>query len=738
MKKKPEVSVELAKKLGLKEDEYERIFKILGRKPGYTELGIFAGLWSEHCSYKSSKKFLKRFPTEGPQVIQGPGENAGVVDIGDGLAVVFKMESHNHPSYIEPYQGAATGVGGILRDVFTMGARPIANMDSLHFGEIGFPRMKYLVEGVVEGIGDYGNCVGVPTVAGETYFEKGYNYNILVNAFTLGIANKDKIFYGRAVGPGNKVFYVGSRTGRDGIHGATMASEEFSEDTEEKKPTVQVGDPFMEKLLLEACLKVMDKNLIVGIQDMGAAGLTSSSFEMAGRAGTGMILNLDKVPTREEGMTSYEIMLSESQERMLLVVKKGHEEEVKKIFQKWDLQAVEIGEIIEEPVMVGYFHGEKVFELPVHPLTEEAPVYDRPRKVPDYIKEVHSFDENSLPLPDDLTETIEELLVRPNIASKRWIYRQYDHMVQINTVIRPGGDAALLRIKGTNKFLGLVVESNGRYTYLDPLEGSKWIMAEAAINLATIGTRPLAITDCLNFGNPEKPEIMWQFEQSVEGLSLACEILKTPVVSGNVSFYNETNGKPILPTPAVGMVGLAEGIKKIPSNFFTSGDNLIYLVGDSPLSLAGSEYLKMKKGSIIGKLPSINLEYIANLVELLLSLWWEGNIESAHDVSEGGVAVALLEMSMGSRGKIGFNIKLPGGNERIDRILFSETPGRVLIEVKEKNRENFEKAVREKNIPIYYLGKTTNEKGIIDAQLIINTVELFKKWDNFLEESLRQ
>ncbi len=736
--KEPEVNVRLAEELGLKPEEYERILNILGRKPNYTELGIFAALWSEHCSYKSSRKFLKRFPTTGPRVIQGPGENAGVVDIGDNLAVVFKMESHNHPSYIEPYQGAATGVGGILRDVFTMGARPIANMDSLHFGEPDFPRMKYLVEGVVAGIGDYGNCVGVPTVAGETYFEKEYNYNILVNAFTLGIARHDKIFYGKASGPGNKVLYVGSRTGRDGIHGATMASEEFSEDTEEKKPTVQVGDPFTEKLLLEACLEVMEHDYIVGIQDMGAAGLTSSSFEMAGRAGTGMVLYLDRIPVREEGMTPYEIMLSESQERMLLVVKQGYEEKVKEIFRKWDLQAVEIGEIIEEPRMIGYFNGEKVFDLPVHPLTEEAPVYDRPRKKPEYIEEVKKFDEDGIPEPENLSETIEQLIMRPNLLNKRWIYRQYDHMVQINTILRPGGDAALLRIKGTGKAVGIVVESNGRYPYLDPLEGSKWIMAEAALNLATIGATPIAITDCLNFGNPEKPEIMWQFEQSIEGISQACEILETPVVSGNVSFYNETNGKPILPTPAIGMVGLIEELKVIPTNFFTSENNLIYLVGESPLSLAGSEYLKMLTGKITGDLPGIDLDFIKRLVNFMVDLWDTGIPSSAHDISEGGLITSLLEMSFGNEENIGFSITIDGlPSSRIDRILFSETPGRIIVEVSPDRERDLIRQAEKLGIPLSKLGSTKKNTAEIENIVKLDLKSLKEKWETRFEKMIK-
>ena len=731
-----EVNITEAKKMGLTEDEFQTAIDILGRMPNYTELGIFSALWSEHCSYKSSRLFLKRFPTTGKRVIQGPGENAGVVDIGDDYAVVFKMESHNHPSYIEPYQGAATGVGGILRDVFTMGARPVINMDSLHFGEIDYPRMKYLVDGVVGGIADYGNCMGVPTVAGETVFEKEYNQNILVNAFTLGIIKKDGIFYGTASGPGNIVMYVGSRTGRDGIHGATMASEEFSKDTEEKRPTVQVGDPFTEKLLLEACLEVMSTDYIVGIQDMGAAGLTSSAFEMAGRAGTGMVIHLDRVPMREEGMSPYELMLSESQERMLIVAKKGNEDKVRAIFEKWDLSAVVIGEITEEENILGYFNGEVAFELPVQPLTEKAPVYDRPRKRPDYIDEVAKFDESSLPEPTDIAKTIEDFLSRPNMMNKSWVYKQYDHMVQINSVILPGGDAALIRLKGTNKGISSVVESNGRYVYLNPYEGSKWVMAEAALNLACVGTKPIAITDCLNYGNPEKPEIMWQFEQSIEGLSYACKVFDAPVVSGNVSFYNETNKTAILPTPAIGMVGLTEDITKRSDISFKKENNLLCILGESELSLAGSEYLKMVTGEIKGKLPEINLEKIKDLVNLINDLIDNDLIESVHDIAEGGLITTLFEMSFASNKQLGFNISEFTQNNKLINLLFSEVPGRVIIEINREKESEIQKLADKYSIALKNIGNIIPNKAIISDNNIIDILKLKKRWKSVLEDYL--
>jgi phosphoribosylformylglycinamidine synthase II len=564
----PAITQEIIEQHGLTPEEYQRILDILGREPTFTELGIFSVMWSEHCSYKSSRIHLKKFPTEGKYVIQGPGENAGVIDIGEGLAAVFKMESHNHPSFIEPYQGAATGVGGIMRDVFTMGARPVANMNSLRFGKLSEPHNKYLLDGVVDGIAGYGNCMGVPTLGGEIYFSDTYNGNCLVNAFTLGIAQNDRIFRGYASGPGNVVIYVGSKTGRDGIHGVTMASEEFVDDSEQKKPTVQVGDPFTEKLLLEACLEVMKKDLLVGIQDMGGAGLTSSSCEMAGRAGTGVELDLSLVPRREEGMIPYEIMLSESQERMLMVAEKEKENEIHAIFQKWDLEAVTIGRVTDDG-MLRILNGEKqVAEIPALQIAQQAPMYDRPHSESEEQRSRKSLDLSVIPVPEDLNEVLQDLLGSYNIADKGWVYEQYDHMVRTNTVVLPGSDAAVIRVKGTGKGLAISTDCNGRYCYLDPFTGGMIAVAESARNVVCSGARPRALTDCLNFGNPEKADIMWQFVQAVEGMSAACQALDTPVISGNVSFYNETKGEAIWPTPTVGMVGVLEDVHQHITQWF--------------------------------------------------------------------------------------------------------------------------------------------------------------------------
>ncbi|MDX1764957.1 MAG: phosphoribosylformylglycinamidine synthase subunit PurL, partial [bacterium] len=547
----PLITRELIDQHGLTPEEYQRILNILDREPTFTELGIFSVMWSEHCSYKSSKIHLKKFPTEGEWVIQGPGENAGVIDIGDGLAAVFKMESHNHPSFIEPYQGAATGVGGIMRDVFTMGARPVANMNSLRFGRLSDPHQRYLLDGVVAGIAGYGNCMGVPTVGGEIFFSDSYSGNCLVNAFTLGIAKTDGIFRGFASGPGNVVIYVGSKTGRDGIHGVTMASEEFVDDADQKKPTVQVGDPFTEKLLLEACLEVMKRNLVVGIQDMGGAGLTSSSCEMAGRAGTGVELDLALVPRREEGMIPYEIMLSESQERMLMVAEKEKEAEIHAIFKKWDLEAVTIGRVTNDGLLRILDGGKKVGEIPALEISHQAPEYDRPHAESEEQRTNRLLDNASVTVPENLNDTFKTLLQSHNIAAKDWVYEQYDHMVRTNSVVLPGSDAAVIRLKGTSKGLAISTDCNSRYCYLDPYVGGMSAVAEGARNVVCAGARPMAITDCLNFGNPERPEIMWQFVQAVEGMSAACQALNTPVISGNVSFYNETRGKAIWPTPTI-------------------------------------------------------------------------------------------------------------------------------------------------------------------------------------------
>src|SRR5438128_8809421 len=562
-----QITAEVVAQHGITPDEFKRIQQILGRDPNHTELGIFSVMWSEHCSYKSSRVHLKKFPTSGPRVVQGPGENAGVIDIGDGWVAAFKMESHNHPSFIEPYQGAATGVGGILRDIFTMGARPIACLDSLRFGDLDAPRMKYLVDGVVRGISGYGNCIGIPTIGGETSFHRSYHGNILVNVFALGVTTRDRICTGIASGVGNPVIYVGSKTGRDGIHGATMASAEFDEASEEKRPTVQVGDPFTEKLLLEACLEVMETDAIVGIQDMGAAGLTSSSFEMAGRAGTGIRLNLDNVPVRESGMTPYEIMLSESQERMLIVAKRGREHDVMRVFEKWDLNAAIVGDVTNDGLVRVFWRGEEVANIPVGPISTEAPVYERPighDPHPPLRGTLSRERERDL----DLTDSFLHLIASPNLCSKHWIYEQYDTTVRTNTIAKPERrDAAIVRVKGTGRALAMTSDVNPIYCYLDPYEGGKQAVAEAARNIAVSGGRPAAITDCLNFGSPERPDIMWQFAECIRGISDACLALGTPVVSGNVSFYNETEGRAIYPTPTVGMVGILDH-EDIGSNLY--------------------------------------------------------------------------------------------------------------------------------------------------------------------------
>ncbi len=661
-----------ARSFGLKEEEFDRIVARLGRTPNLTELGIFAVLWSEHCSYKSSRIHLKKLPTKGKRVLQGPGENAGVVDIGQGLCVVFKMESHNHPSFIEPFQGAATGVGGILRDVFTMGARPIACLDSLRFGAPDAPRMQYLVDGVVAGIGFYGNCFGVPTVGGETTFFEAYNENILVNAFTLGLARHEDLFFGRASGAGNPVYYVGSKTGKDGIHGATMASEEFSDATEEKRPTVQVGDPFTEKLLLEALLELMKTDAIEGIQDMGAAGLTSSSFEMAGRAGTGMRLDLDQVPLRETGMTPYEIMLSESQERMLLVARHGHDATIARIFHKWGLDASLIGEVTGDGRMVCTWKGKTVVDLPIAPLAQDAPLYDRPRRRPSYLRKV-TVEADAKADSADLGGDLLDLLEHPNFASKRWVWRQYDHQVRTNTVIGPGLDAALLRVKGTRMGVAMTSDVNPLYCYLDPREGTRFAVAEAARNLACVGAQGIGVTDCLNFGNPEKPEVMWQFKEAVEGMASALKAFKIPVVSGNVSLYNDTEGRSIWPTPTVAMVGLVKDMRRVPERELPEGARVL-LAGDGEVRLAGSQYL-YHKGTLVGRLPKLDLKMERKLQKFLLKGYAKRALRFAHDVSEGGLAAALAEVALFAG--MGFDGSVPGGDPVLQ--CFGEGGGRALV-----------------------------------------------------------
>ncbi|MDR9797549.1 phosphoribosylformylglycinamidine synthase subunit PurL [Aeribacillus pallidus] len=689
------------KQMGVSDEEFALIEKILGRLPNYTEIGIFSVMWSEHCSYKNSKPVLKKFPTKGERVLQGPGEGAGIVDIGDNQAVVFKIESHNHPSAIEPYQGAATGVGGIIRDVFSMGARPIALLNSLRFGELTSPRVKYLFEEVVAGIAGYGNCIGIPTVGGEVQFDASYEGNPLVNAMCVGLINHEDIKKGQATGVGNTVMYVGAKTGRDGIHGATFASEELSEASEEKRPAVQVGDPFMEKLLLEACLEVIKSDALVGIQDMGAAGLTSSSAEMASKAGSGIEMNLDLVPQREAGMTPYEMMLSESQERMLLVIKKGREQEIIDLFKKYDLEAAPIGKVTDDKMLRLIHKGEIVAEIPVDALAEDAPVYYKPSKEPEYYRRFQSMPPY-VPKVDDYKETLLALLKQPTIASKEWVYDQYDYMVRTNTVVAPGSDAAVLRIRGTKKALAMTTDCNSRYLYLDPEVGGKIAVSEAARNIVCSGAVPLAITDCLNFGSPEKPEIFWQLEKAVDGMSEACLALNTPVIGGNVSLYNETNGTAIYPTPVVGMVGLIEDTDHITTQSFKEAGSIVYLLGETKPEFSGSELQKMLEGKIFGKAPEIDLEEEKQRLDQLLAAIREGLVQSAHDVAEGGLAVALSECLIGTG--LGAEITING-----DALagLFSESQSRIVVSVKPENKEAFEKIVQAEAI-----GTVTNS-GIL-------------------------
>lgn len=676
------------KQMGLSDEEFAMIEKKLGRTPNYTETGLFAVMWSEHCCYKTSKPVLKKFPTSGERVLQGPGEGAGIVDIGDDQAVVFKIESHNHPSALEPYQGAATGVGGIIRDVFSMGARPIAMLDSLRFGELDSARVQYLFKEIVAGIAGYGNCIGIPTVGGEIQFDPSYEGNPLVNAMCVGLINHKDIQKGQAHGAGNTVMYVGAKTGRDGIHGATFASEELSEQSDEKRSAVQVGDPFMEKLLLEACLELIHYDCLVGIQDMGAAGLISSSSEMASKAGMGLEMNLDLVPQRETEMTPYEMMLSESQERMLIVVKKGHEQEVVDLFAKYRLEAVAIGKVTDDKQFRLYHKGQLVTDIPVDALVADAPVYHMPAKEPDYYREFQEM-ENTVPNVADYKETLVKLLSQPTIASKEWVYQQYDYMVRTNTVVAPGSDAAVLRIRGTRKALAMTTDCNSRYAYLDPEAGGKIAVAEAARNIVCSGAEPLAVTDNLNFGNPEKPEVFWQIEKAAEGMSEACRVLNTPVIGGNVSLYNETSGTAVYPTPVVGMVGLVADLDHITTQAFKQAGDLIYLVGETKDEFGGSELQKLQNGRIFGKAPELNIEVERMRQSQILKAIRAGLVQSAHDLSEGGLAVALSECLFGAE-DLGAAVSITGNPVSA---LFSETQSRFLITIKKEHKEEFEKIV---------------------------------------------
>ncbi|MHB1404269.1 MAG: phosphoribosylformylglycinamidine synthase subunit PurL [Desulfitobacteriaceae bacterium] len=691
------------REMGLTDEEYERVKVLMGREPNELEVGIFGVMWSEHCSYKTSKPILRRFPTEGPQVLQGPGENAGIVDIGDGLAVVFKMESHNHPSALEPYQGAATGVGGILRDVFTMGARPIAVLDPLRFGPLEEENTRRLVRGVVEGIGGYGNSIGIPTVAGDVYFHESYRGNPLVNAMAVGLLEHRHIAKGVASGVGNPVMVVGARTGRDGIHGATFASVELSEESEAKRSAVQVGDPFMEKLLMEACLELIQSGAIVGIQDMGAAGLTSSSCEMASRGDSGIDMDLSLVPRRETGMTPYEIMLSESQERMLVVPKAGCEQEVEEVFHRWGLEAVVVGKVTADGMLRLLENGQVVAEIPAKALTDEAPLYHRPTREPEYYARLKEQKLDGVKAQKGYGEILLDLLGSPNLASKSWVYRQYDHQVGTNTVVKPGGDAAVLRVRGTNKGLGMTTDCNARYVYLDPYVGGALTVVEAAQNLVCVGAKPLAITDCLNFGNPEKPEIFWQFEQACAGIAEACLVLETPVTGGNVSLYNETNGEAIYPTPTIGMVGLVENLEQVVRNRFSEPGEEILLLGEVSGSLAGSEYLALFEGVEAGALPPLDLREIKKRLDFMLSLIKEELVMSAHDLTEGGLAVALAEMAEGC----GARVSVQGENEL--ELLFGERLGRILFTVKPQDAGKVQELAQHTGVSVTRLGESGGE-----------------------------
>ncbi len=726
----PDIDTQLADHK-LSQEDYAHIKQILGREPNLVELGIFSAMWSEHCSYKSSKVHLKGFPTSAPWVIQGPGENAGVIDIGDGMAAVFKMESHNHPSFIEPYQGAATGVGGIMRDVFTMGARPVANLNALRFGNIlnddkTSKHQRYLVRGVTEGIGGYGNCMGVPTIGGETSFDECYNGNILVNAFTLGLAKSDEIFYGKAEGIGNPVLYVGAKTGRDGLGGAVMSSDSFTEESKSLRPTVQVGDPFTEKLLLEACLELFKTDYVIGIQDMGAAGLTSSSFEMAGRSGSGMIMHLDKVPAREENMTPYDFMLSESQERMLLCAKKGSEEEIINIFKKWDLDAAVIGEVTDTGNIELFWHGKKVAEVPVDPVSEEAPELNRPMKKPEYLDQIKDTTIDNFPKVAN-QEAFEKLTKSMEVVDKSWIYTQYDSMVQTNTIKKGGElDASVIRVKENGKALAMSADCNVRYCYIDPKGGGAAAVVESGRNVAMSGARPLAITDCLNCGNPENPEVMWQFAEGCLGIKESCAELMTPVIGGNVSLYNETNGVSVFPTLSITTVGVNDDQNNVLMSIFQEAGNQLYLIGESRSEFGGSLYMKEICGVVAGRLPEIDYARELALWDLVIEANKKHLLECAKDASSGGVAIALAKMAAVSGLGCGVSMSV-----KDERDIFAESQSRAIVEVKPENVEAFEAMLD---------GLTYEKIGVIGGDIVkINNVTISMKTlqDNYFNRFKR-
>ena len=724
----PAITPQIVAEHGLAPDEYERLLKIMGRDPTMVELGIFSAMWSEHCSYKSSKVWLKKLPTKAPWVIQGPGENAGVIDIGDGQAAIFKMESHNHPSYIEPYQGAATGVGGIMRDVFTMGARPVANLNALRFGDPKHAKTRHLVSGVVAGIAGYGNCMGIPTVGGETNFHAAYNGNILVNAMTVGVAATDKIFYAAAAGIGNPMVYVGSKTGRDGIHGAPLSSTEFNEDSESKRPTVQVGDPFVEKLLLEACLELMATDAIIAIQDMGAAGLTSSSFEMAAKGGLGLVMELDKVPMRETGMNPYELMLSESQERMLMVLKPGREDEARKIFEKWELDFAVIGHLTDTERMVLTWHGDVVGNIPIPPLVTEAPMYERPWTLTPLPAEL---DAAKVPAPTDWKASLVTLMSCPDLASKAWIWHQYDHLILGNTAIRPqGGDAALVRVPGASKNAGhmgsghkglaMTSDCTPRYVQAHPETGGRQAVAEAWRNITSVGARPLAVTDNMNFGNPQKPEIMGQFAGAIMGMAEACAALDFPVVSGNVSLYNETEGRPILPTPTIGAVGVIDDIATSAGSRLVKDGLAIVLIGDTKGWLGQSIYLRELHGREEGAPPPVDLAVERRNGDFVRGQIVGRKVAACHDLSDGGLLVALAEMCLS--GSTGASIKLPQGTAAPHAYLYGEDQARYLVATDDGGA--LVEAARKAGVPAILLGYSGGSDIAVDGLLSVPLKEL--------------
>lgn len=739
------ITPELIKAHGITEEEYQKILEILGREPNITELGIFSVMWSEHCSYKNSKPILKKFPTEGPNLLVKAGEeNAGIVDIGDGLAICFKIESHNHPSAIEPFQGAATGVGGILRDIFTMGSRPIVLMNSLRFGSLDSPQTKRLLRGVVAGIAHYGNCIGVPTIGGEVYFNKSYEGNPLVNAFALGIVKKEDIITGQAEGVGNPVYYVGAATGRDGLGGAAFASKELTEESHEDRPAVQVGDPFLEKLLMEACLELKKTDALVGMQDMGAAGLTCSTCETAARGDTGVEIDINKVPRRETGMNSYEMMLSESQERMLIIAKKGKEKKIEDIFEKWDLHAVKIGEVIEGKMMRVKEGDKVVAEIPAKALADEGPIYIREETKPAYLEEAQKLDLASIAEPKDFNVTLKKILSHPSIASKAWVWEQYDHMVRTDTVFYPGHDASLVRIKGTKKGIAMATDVNSLYCYLDPYEGGKMAVAEAARNVVCSGAKPLAITNCLNFGNPMKPEVFWQFHRAVEGMIDACNAFGTPVTGGNVSLYNESPDGAIFPTPTVGMVGLLDDIEKRVGSYFRDDEDLIFLVGTTENEIGGSHYLMIEHGLEKGLPPRLDLEKEKALHEFILKAAGEGILKSCHDLSEGGLAVAITESCFGSelKGAVCEQTQLVGGGPtrkdslRDDALYFGESQSRAVVSAHPDDKEAVIAGAQAAGLEVLQIGKVWGTDVVIGDKIKVPTAELKEVFSHVLSKEM--